>query len=113
MAAAFELPEIRKIIQLRNFWKGSVVSDQPFVAAHRDVALRKFLRDNPILNRLIVVGTKALRRGLVSGETLRAPRQQLRQFAPQPSINFSFLAVTVNLKRALPSAHFFCVVGES
>ena len=39
----------------------------------------KFLRDNPILDRLIEVGTKALRRGLMSGETLRAPRQQLRR----------------------------------
>src|SRR6185295_5637938 len=36
-------------------------------------------RDNPILDRLIEVGTKALRRGLMSGETLRAPRQQLRR----------------------------------
>jgi lipopolysaccharide heptosyltransferase I len=39
----------------------------------------EILRDNPFLDRLIVVDTKALRRGLVSGETLRAPRQQLRQ----------------------------------
>src|SRR6266404_1678335 len=39
----------------------------------------KILRDNPILDRLIEVGTKALRRGLMSGETLRAPRQQLRR----------------------------------
>src|SRR5687767_6705498 len=39
----------------------------------------KILRDNPLLDRLIEVDTKALRRGLVSGETLRAPRQQLRQ----------------------------------
>src|SRR6266404_195337 len=39
----------------------------------------KILRDNPILARLIEVGTKALRRGLMSGETLRAPRQQLRR----------------------------------
>ncbi len=37
------------------------------------------LRDNPLLDRLIEVDTKALGRGLVSGETLRAPRQQLRQ----------------------------------
>jgi len=36
------------------------------------------LKDNPILDRLIEVDTKALRRGLMSGETLRAPRQQLR-----------------------------------
>src|SRR5215208_3968072 len=39
----------------------------------------EILRDNPILDRLIEVDTKALRRGLVSGETLRAPRQQLRR----------------------------------
>src|SRR5260370_7024345 len=39
----------------------------------------EILKDNPLLDRLIEVDTKALRRGLVSGETLRAPRQQLRQ----------------------------------
>src|SRR5216684_5730615 len=38
----------------------------------------EILRDNPLLDRLIEVDTKALRRGLMSGETLRAPRQQLR-----------------------------------
>jgi ADP-heptose:LPS heptosyltransferase len=41
--------------------------------------LAEILRDNPILDRLIEVDTKALRRGLMSGETLRAPRQQLRR----------------------------------
>jgi hypothetical protein len=46
---------------------------------------KKFI-SNPILDRLIEVGTKALRRGLMSGETLRAPRQQLRWFSPPPSI---------------------------
>jgi len=39
----------------------------------------EILRDNPLLDRLIEVDTRALRRGLMSGETLRAPRQQLRQ----------------------------------
>jgi hypothetical protein len=39
----------------------------------------KFYKDNPILNRFIEVGTRALRRVLMSGETLRAPRQQLRR----------------------------------
>ena len=34
--------------------------------------------DNSFCNRLIEVGTKALGRELMSGETLRAPRQQLR-----------------------------------
>src|SRR5947209_7756272 len=39
----------------------------------------EILRDNPLLNRLIEVDTKALRRWPVSGETLLAPRQQLRR----------------------------------
>src|SRR6476646_1282432 len=39
----------------------------------------EILKDNPILDRLIEVDTKALRRGLMYGETLRAPRQQLRR----------------------------------
>ncbi len=39
----------------------------------------EILRDNPLLDRLIEVVTKAPRRGLMSGETLRAPRQQLRR----------------------------------
>jgi lipopolysaccharide heptosyltransferase I len=41
--------------------------------------LSEILRDNPLLDRLIEVDTKALRRGLMSGETLRAPRQQFRR----------------------------------
>jgi hypothetical protein len=41
-------------------------------------AQQRFLRDNQISYRLISDGTKALRRELMSGETLRAPRQQLR-----------------------------------
>src|SRR3981189_2390514 len=39
----------------------------------------EILKDNPLLDRLIEVDTEAWRRGLVSGETRRAPRQQLRQ----------------------------------
>ncbi len=39
---------------------------------------QSFRRDNPILHRVIEVDTKALKHGLMSGETLRAPRQQLR-----------------------------------
>jgi lipopolysaccharide heptosyltransferase I len=39
----------------------------------------EILKDNPLLDRLIEVDTKALRRWLMSGETLRAPRQQLRR----------------------------------
>ncbi len=39
----------------------------------------EIVRDNPLVNRLIEVDTKALRRVPVSGETLLAPRQQLRR----------------------------------
>ncbi len=70
---------------------GDIVHTLPAVAAIRKALPRseiswvveqraaEILRDNPIIDRLIEVDTKALRRGLVSGETLRAPRQQLRQ----------------------------------
>jgi lipopolysaccharide heptosyltransferase I len=39
----------------------------------------EILRDTPLVDRLIEVDTKALRRWPVSGETLLAPRQQLRR----------------------------------
>ena len=70
---------------------GDVVHTLPALAAIRGampqaeiswVVERKsseILKDNPLLDRLIEVDTKALRRGLMSGETLRAPRQQLRR----------------------------------
>jgi heptosyltransferase I len=70
---------------------GDIVHTLPALAALRDGFpdaeiswvvernLSEILRDNPVLDRLIEVDTKALRRGLMSGETLRAPRQQLRR----------------------------------
>lgn len=60
------------------------------------------LRDNPLIRSLIEVDTKALRRWPVSGETLLAPRQQLRRLRASPfdlSIDFQGL-----LKSALISA---------
>jgi heptosyltransferase I len=39
----------------------------------------EILRDNPLLDRLIEVDTKAMRRWPMSGETLPAPRRQLRR----------------------------------
>ena len=69
---------------------GDIVHTLPAVAAMRralpdaeiswvvERRTSEILRDNPLVNRLIVIDTKALRRGLMSGETLRAPRQQLR-----------------------------------
>jgi heptosyltransferase-1 len=70
---------------------GDIVHTLPAVAAIRSAMPQseiswvverrsaEILKDNPILDRLIEVDTKALRRGLMSGETLRAPRQQLRR----------------------------------
>jgi lipopolysaccharide heptosyltransferase I len=70
---------------------GDVVHTLPALAAMRkalpdseiswvvESRAAEILRDNPTLDRLIEVDTKALRRGLMSGETLRAPRQQLRR----------------------------------
>ncbi len=69
---------------------GDIVHTLPALAALREAMPQaeiswvverqssEILRDNPLLNRLIEVDTKALRRGLMSGETLRATRQQLR-----------------------------------
>ncbi len=70
---------------------GDIVHTLPSLAAIRRALPRaeiswvverrasEILRDNPFLDRLIEVDTKALRRVLMSGETLRAPRQQLRR----------------------------------
>jgi heptosyltransferase I len=70
---------------------GDIVHTLPAVAAIRrglaeaeiswvvERRATEILRDNPIVDHLIEVDTKALRRGLMSGETLRAPRQQLRR----------------------------------
>jgi len=70
---------------------GDIVHTLPSLAAVRSAMPRaeiswvverrsaEILRDNPLLDRLIEVDTKALRRWPVSGETLLAPRQQLRR----------------------------------
>jgi lipopolysaccharide heptosyltransferase I len=70
---------------------GDIVHTLPSLAAVRRALPRaeiswvverraaEILRDNPLINRLIEVDTKALRRVPVSGETLLAPRQQLRR----------------------------------
>jgi len=44
----------------------------------------EILRDNPLINTLIEIDTKGLRRWPVSGETLLAPRQQLRRLRASP-----------------------------
>ena len=62
----------------------------------------EILRDNPILDRLIEVDTRALRRGLMSGETLRAPRQQLRRLRASAfdlAIDFQGLLKSASIAR--------------
>jgi lipopolysaccharide heptosyltransferase I len=70
---------------------GDIVHTLPALAAVRRALPRaeiawvverraaEILKDNPAVDRLIEVDTKALRRWPVSGETLLAPRQQLRR----------------------------------
>ncbi len=67
----------------------------------------EILKDNPLLDRLIEVDTKALRRGLMSGETLRAPRQQLRRLrasAFDVALDFQGLLKSASIAR-LSGAH--------
>ncbi|MEP6568810.1 MAG: lipopolysaccharide heptosyltransferase I [Acidobacteriota bacterium] len=76
----------------------------------------EILRDNPILDRLIEVDTKALRRGLVSGETLRAPRQQLRQLrasAFELAIDFQGLLKSALIARLSGARRVFGFSSDS
>src|ERR1044072_255707 len=62
----------------------------------------EILTDNPLVDRLIEVDTKALRRGLMSGETLRAPRQQLRRLRASPfdvALDFQGLIKSATIAR--------------
>jgi hypothetical protein len=70
----------------------------------------KLFRDNPILDRLIEVGTKALRRGLMSGETLRAPRQQLRRLRASA---FDLLPKSPAIARLSGARCVFRFLGET
>ncbi|MDT7779041.1 MAG: heptosyltransferase, partial [Acidobacteriota bacterium] len=70
---------------------GDIVHTLPALAAVRRALPRaeiswvverrsaEILKDNPFLETLIEVDTKVLRRWPMSGETLLAPRQQLRR----------------------------------
>src|SRR6201988_3542340 len=73
----------------------------------------EILRDNPFLDRLIEVDTKALRRGLMSGETLRAPRQQLRRLRPSAfdiALDFQGLLKSASIARRAGAR---CICGYS
>jgi len=70
----------------------------------------EILRDNPFLDRLIEVDTKALRRGLMSGETLRAPRQQLRRLRASAfdlAIDFQGLLKSASIARLSGARRIF------
>jgi ADP-heptose:LPS heptosyltransferase len=70
----------------------------------------EILKDNPLLDRLIEVDTKALRRGLMSGETLRAPRQQLRRLrasAFDVALDFQGLLKSASIARLSGASYFW------
>ncbi|MDQ5846562.1 MAG: lipopolysaccharide heptosyltransferase I [Acidobacteriota bacterium] len=76
----------------------------------------EILRDNPILDRLIEVDTKALRRGLMSGETLRAPRQQLRRLRASAfdlALDFQGLLKSASIARLSGARRIFGFSRES
>ena len=93
---------------------GDIVQTWPALAALRaglpnaeiswvaERSCSEILKDNPVLDRLIEVDTKALRRGLMSGETLRAPRQQLRRLRASAfdlAIDFQGLLKSASIAR--------------
>ena len=107
---------------------GDIVHTLPSVAAIREamphaeiswVVERRsseILRDNPILDRLIEVDTKALRRGLMSGETLRAPRQQLRRLRASAfdiALDFQGLLKSASIARLSGARRVFGFSRES
>src|ERR671928_2121222 len=75
---------------------GDIVHTLPALAAVRRALPRaeiswvverraaEILKDNPLINTLIEVDTKALRRWPMSGETLPATRRQLRRLRASP-----------------------------
>jgi lipopolysaccharide heptosyltransferase I len=79
--------------------KGLPQAEISWVVEH---SASEILRDNPLLDHLIEVDTKALRRGLMSGETLRAPRQQLRRLRASAfdlAIDFQGLLKSASIAR--------------
>src|SRR6185503_6567454 len=75
----------------------------------------EILRDNPLLDHLIEVDTKALRRGLMSGETLRAPRQQLRRLRASAfdlAIDFQGLLKSASIARLSGARRVFGYTRE-
>src|SRR6185295_6085430 len=87
--------------------RGMPAAEISWVVEHRTAEI---LKDNPIIDRLIEVDTKALRRGLMSGETLRAPRQQLRRLrasAFDVAIDFQGLLKSASIARLSGARRIF------
>jgi len=93
---------------------GDIVHTLPALAAVRRALPRaeiawaverraaEILKDNPAIDRLIEVDTKALRRWPVSGETLLAPRQQLQRLRASAfdlSLDFQGLLKSATIAR--------------
>jgi ADP-heptose:LPS heptosyltransferase len=75
----------------------------------------EIFRDNPLRNRLIEVDTKALRRWSVSGETLLAPRQQLRRLCAstfEAALDFQALLKSTATARLSGAKHLDGFVRE-
>jgi heptosyltransferase-1 len=116
-----------KILIVKLSSIGDIVHTLPSLAALRTampdaeiswVAERRsseVLRDNPLIDRLIEVDTKALRRGLMSGETLRAPRQQLRRLRASAfdiAIDFQGLLKSASIARLSGARRVFGYTRE-
>jgi heptosyltransferase I len=103
-----------KILFVKLSSIGDVVHALPALAAVRRALPRaeiswvverrsaEILRDNPLINTLIEVDTKGLRRWPMSGETLPATRRQLRRLRASPfdlSIDFQGLLKSALIAR--------------
>jgi heptosyltransferase I len=107
---------------------GDIVHTLPALAAIRRALPRaeiswvvekrsaEILRDNPFLKSLIEVDTKALRRWPSSGETLRAPRQQLRRLRASSfdsALDFQGLLKSATIARLSGATRIYGFARES
>ncbi|MBA3321953.1 MAG: lipopolysaccharide heptosyltransferase I [Pyrinomonadaceae bacterium] len=106
---------------------GDIVHTLPALAAVRRALPRaeiswvverrsaEILRDNPFVDRLIEIDTKALRRWPVSGETLLAPRQQLRRLRASAfdlALDFQGLLKSAFITRLSGASHCYGFARE-
>lgn len=107
---------------------GDIVHTLPSLAAIRRALPRaeiswaverrasEILKSNPLVDRLIELDTKALRRRPVSGETLLAPRQQLRRLRASAfdlALDFQGLLKSAAIARLSGAPHRYGFSRES